>query len=704
MDRKVIAVIARRRKVLCCIRDDLRLVFGDRVRYNCLLYDELPKEGKIEGDVVLVSHHRRTQEIRKHVKKDVRILTFQRTFFESDIVKILELPKNSRALVVNDSAMNTMQTADSLNNLNLGNVVMIPFQPGHREPGVTTAITPDEEEFVPPYIERVINIGNRHLDIPTFLDIVHCLKLYDDSILGLLVEYCGRTVSDFMGVKAQYRAAAAANMQMKCLLSHINQGVLVVAPDGTVALGNAYMEKLTEKRIREGETRMEELFGPELAGRLSSLKNGTATFSIHSREILSEHETADYAGELRNVYYFSDVTYIHSLENSIQKKTMDQGYVAKLTFEDAVCCSKSMEACIFLLKKFAQSEKTVLIQGESGTGKELLAQSLHNASKRRVYPFVAVNCAALPETLLESELFGYEKGAFTGAGQRGKPGLFEQAHNGTIFLDEIGDMPVALQTRLLRVLQEREVMRLGSSRVLSVNVRVIAATNRDLKSMMERGQFREDLYYRLNVLPVRVPPLRERREDILPLFFRFSGEEQIPERVKDALLSYGWPGNVRELQNVADYYGMMKDTENSLPDFVTEEGGRLREEQKETSGGWPEAEKGVKKRESGAPEGKAGKPAERTGGRKSPEREPEAEEILKLMAGRDCGTGRRSLRRLLEESGFSVSEYRLRAILGELEEKGLIQIRAGRGGMSLTQRGRELSGRKEPGTGLDLAP
>ena len=193
-----------------------------------------------------------------------------------------------------------------------------------------------------------------------------------------------------------------------------------------------------------------------------------------------------------------------------------------------------------------------MIYGESGVGKEVYAQSIHNASSRDHAPFVAVNCAALTETLLESELFGYEEGAFTGARKGGKPGLFELAHGGTIFLDEINSITPALQVRLLRVLEEREVMRIGSDYVIPLNVRIIAASDVSLKQNVVQGQFRADLFYRLDVLELMIPPLRDRKADIPLMFERFLKEtktERSIEAVKMQLMTYDWPGNVRELRN-----------------------------------------------------------------------------------------------------------------------------------------------------------
>jgi len=210
-----------------------------------------------------------------------------------------------------------------------------------------------------------------------------------------------------------------------------------------------------------------------------------------------------------------------------------------------------------IVEKVADTESTVLVNGESGTGKELVARALHEHSPRSTRPFVAVNCAALPESLVEAELFGHERGAFTGAEQR-RLGRFEAAHQGTLFLDEIGDLPIPTQVKLLRVLQSRVIERLGSMRPVEVDVRIIAATSRDLESMVARGTFREDLYYRLNVFPIGLPPLRDRKSDILLLadhfveaFNRSHGKavKRIATPAIDMLMAYHWPGNVRELEN-----------------------------------------------------------------------------------------------------------------------------------------------------------
>lgn len=257
---------------------------------------------------------------------------------------------------------------------------------------------------------------------------------------------------------------------------------------------------------------------------------------------------------------FHDVAEIQNAEKTIRDKIHNhmKGFHSKYTFDDIKGKSEVILQVIHLAKIYAKNDQVVLIQGETGTGKELFAHSTHNYSNRRDKPFVAVNCATLPASLLESELFGYAGGAFTGAKKEGKPGLFELAHQGTLFLDEISEMPLILQTRLLRVLQEKEILRVGGEKIIPVDVRIIASTNVDLKKKVDNKEFREDLYYRLNVLYLAVPPLRNRMEDI-PILFKeivrktspllYDNYEKTWNRISKNLDNYNWPGNIRQLEN-----------------------------------------------------------------------------------------------------------------------------------------------------------
>ncbi len=260
------------------------------------------------------------------------------------------------------------------------------------------------------------------------------------------------------------------------------------------------------------------------------------------------------------------------MENRGLRETMRLG-------DQIVGQSAALRQCLDLCNRVAGSNATVLLLGDTGTGKEMMARFIHLNSPRREKPFIAINCAALPETLLESELFGHEKGAFTGA-VGAKPGRFELADNGTLFLDEIGDISLSTQVKLLRVLQEREFVRVGGTRTVACDVRIIAATNRDLREAMEKGQFREDLYYRLNVFPIKLPPLRQRREDIPALvdhFVRRAATDlglstpEVSDEATAQLTGYDWPGNIRELQNVVERAVLLSDGLRILPAHLPRE-------------------------------------------------------------------------------------------------------------------------------------
>jgi len=248
------------------------------------------------------------------------------------------------------------------------------------------------------------------------------------------------------------------------------------------------------------------------------------------------------------------------------RRTLSKGLVARYSIDDLIYESAKMKRVVAMLKKFSTTDTTILISGETGTGKEIVAQSIHHLSRRKTQPFVSINCGALPDQLLESELFGYEEGAFTGSKKGGKPGLFEMAHRGTLLLDEISSTSHSVQSNLLRVLQEREVMRVGGVRLIPVDVRIIAVSNRDLPSEVQKGRFREDLFFRLNVLPIHIPPLRERTADIPLLLHVFVRQisnlhrlnpMDIPPESIHRLMDYAWPGNVRQLLNFSERLVLM---------------------------------------------------------------------------------------------------------------------------------------------------
>ena len=349
--------------------------------------------------------------------------------------------------------------------------------------------------------------------------------------------------------------------RLNAVINATDEGILFLSKDGQIETFNPAAEKIFGiKEPAVTRKRIEDIRSPLLLKLLQHKNVCSGKGSFHLKNLIVNYEPLIVGVEqIGTVIICREISKIQKLENEIRRELHSKGLIARLTLEDIQHTSNQMKIVIQVAKEYAATDSTVLIIGESGTGKELLAQGIHNASKRKDGPFVAVNCAALPENLIESELFGYAEGAFTGANKGGRQGVFELAHGGTIFLDEIGEIPDFIQTRLLRVLQEKEVMRVGGDRVTPIDIRVVAATNRKLWDLVKEGKFRSDLYFRLNVLHMDVPPLRRRMEDIPILVNHYLEKigsqltfEGFSDKLKHFFLSYNWPGNIRQLENIME--------------------------------------------------------------------------------------------------------------------------------------------------------
>ncbi|SAL65220.1 propionate catabolism operon regulatory protein PrpR [Caballeronia arvi] len=367
------------------------------------------------------------------------------------------------------------------------------------------------------------------------------------------------------------RHEVARRNRLDNLLQHLRDGVVAVDAGGRIEAINRRLATalgIADTSRAVGQALLD--VAPELDGVLPSADGDVfgsvrgVSYAIHRGPLASEGASGG------TIFTFQESRAVERLDRTLRSRQGAQEFVARYRLEDVVGESESIERVRALVRRYAKSDATVLILGESGTGKEMVAQSMHRLSRRKDFPFVAMNCGAFPEALLESELFGYEEGAFTGARKGGKAGLIEAAHRGTLFLDEIGEMPPPLQSRLLRVLQEREVIRLGSTEPTRVDIRVIAATHRTLAEGVADGSFRADLFYRINILSVALPPLRARSSDILPLAtallvqaarrdkalaLRVPGREaaaRLLAPLEPVLQRYPWPGNVRELQNIVE--------------------------------------------------------------------------------------------------------------------------------------------------------
>ncbi len=345
------------------------------------------------------------------------------------------------------------------------------------------------------------------------------------------------------------------------LLGHINEGIIAVDNQGSVIVCNPAAERITgvTEAIGSPADRHFTQFG---LGEILHTGEGTtgSILRCNDTDIVCNKVPVFVDGiVVAAIAAFQEVGRLQNMEANIRQHIYDLGHAATATFETMQVGSDKLRLAVSKAKEFARTDSSILLLGETGTGKELFAQSIHNYSARKRGPFVAINCAALPGQLLESELFGYVGGAFTGANPKGKPGMFELAHGGTLLLDEIGEMDIQVQGKLLRVLEERKIMRLGSDRVLPVDVRLITATNRNLRELIRKNAFRPDLYYRLNVLRLRIPPLRDRIQDIPMLaayFLRVANKTgrtpALTKGAEKALQSHKWPGNIRELRNIIE--------------------------------------------------------------------------------------------------------------------------------------------------------
>lgn len=665
---KTIAVVTNSNSRLAkFLKNNLQNIFKGFVKINNYYIDDLKDDSIIKDDIVLFMIKEKALECEKYVQNKKNTIIIERTLKDSEIYKLFTLPKNTKALVINDSKETTLETVSLLYQIGISNLELIAYEPDKIYEDINIAITPDEEEHVPKYIETIINVGNRCIDTTTFIKIINKLNIEDKRLSERVINYSESIINLNNGIKESYRQLYVANEELDIIINSSKEGFLLIDNEENISFYNNAFKNIFYIR--------EDIKGKKIGDVLDKEVVNTFTKEIIKDEILelkgryinvNKQIVKSLGQNIGYCFNIQEVTYIKQLEQNLSKKLRNKGLVAKYDFNDILTNSVRMKECISLAKKIASSDLTALITGESGTGKEVLAQSIHNASNRSKQPFVAINCAALPESLLESELFGYEGGSFTGALKEGKAGLFEQAHNGTIFLDEIGDMPLSLQTRMLRVIQERQVMRIGSQSVIDINVRIIAATHRNLMQMINEGKFREDLFYRLNVLPINIPPLRERKEDIILILessLNAKKNLKLSKYVVDLLLNYTWPGNIRELKNAADYIELMSEEEvkiENIPFYILNCNIDYKREY------------------------------DYLNDKCNVENALEILEIIEEKNSNNMGVGRKNIEEALKNRCRSITEAEVRRILTILNDLGIITSSLGRRGSELTIKGRNF--------------
>ena len=525
-------------------------------------YSSSPPPTNLEVDLILYSSEYAFERINFR-PANVPYIIARRSINYHEIGKLFKLPKYSDVLLVNDSKDSAEETILLLQALGIDHINYYPYYPGiDNYPKLKIAITPGETEHVPGFVNHIIDIKTRLVDITSIIEILTHFDVLDKFANILSAKYIQDIIKLIKTGNKLLKDSSKMKERFKTVINNVHDGLIAINKENKISVFNPIAEKIFAQKATKLIGQDSENFLDDTFFQTVNNPRKEGILKLPSHELLIS-EIPLYAKNSDNgkLFVLKDVSEIHRLEESVRRRLYQEQNIARYDFSHIVGKSPALQKVLSLAQKMAKSDSTVFIQGESGTGKELLAQSIHNASNRSSGPFVAINFAALSETLLESELFGYVEGSFTGAKKGGSSGLFEAAHKGTLFLDEIGDAPLPFQVKLLRVLQERQIRRVGSIKIIPIDVRVIVATNHNLKEHIKAGLMREDLYYRLNVIPLYLPPLRERKEDIRLLAnYLFQSTvnnintsiKSISQEAFEKLTNYDYPGNVRELSNIIE--------------------------------------------------------------------------------------------------------------------------------------------------------
>jgi transcriptional regulator with PAS, ATPase and Fis domain len=656
----------------------LREFFQDSLEIIGYYTNEQQLPAQLKCDLVLYTSQELVPIIRSRITETTNILLLRRVLVRREMQRLYVYPPGTKAVLFDYTEETAKYMISQILDCGYHNISFTPLgrdsTPQARQQALSTPnqllVIVGLGDLVTISMPEIIDLGWAAIDPNELLEIAVLLRCFTDRMEQKLLQYIQLTSNANHGILYFLRSIMESQNRYQTVVELLEDGILVYQKDGYITHCNdSFANGFHLSKNQVVRASLHDLPLPKALHDLllshqpvedkwvpGGASRSSFTVSIYEVGVLSE--VVDYVAVIRS----SDR--VQRRSSQIRLNLKSQGFRAKYTFDHILGRSDAIQTCRKIAEHIAHADGPVLITGETGTGKELFAQAIHNASTRRNMPFVALNCAALTPTLLESELFGYEAGAFTGSKAEGHIGLFECAHEGTVFLDEIGEMPMELQAKLLRVLEEHEVRPVGSHRIVPVNVRIIAATNQDLYRQMEEKHFRADLFYRLSLFPLRLPPLRERPEDIPLLAHSFLDRIRqgvtMTDRLLQTLMHLEWRGNIRELRNYIQY---MESSGSSVLDID------------------------VLPPQPHVPADRDMPPWAKTEALPAASRQEQRLMLAILKTLQNDTMSRATLTQALTQQNLSISEYKVRQLLTLMREHGLLTYGTGRGGIRLTQHG-----------------
>ena len=528
--------------------------FMDTISFKIVVFNAAIKPHSISDDYIIITNMSIRDKALMYIKPGTKYFITDRTISTATIGKLYDIPEDTNVLLFNVTKDTVTEALTQLKKRGINHLNFFPCYPGIPSYNETCpyVITFGEADKVPKGNHQIIDLDIRPLDITLCVKIAIEVGVYDEIKQNISTISMRPSIELSYSYAKQLKEIKVLTKNLQSILNRYNDSIILVNDKERILFYNPPARKLLD---------IKDMKSPYLSSlikeKLTSGRNFFFEINKHNYYVESIGDPQDNYESI--IFFIRNMDNIQKIENDYRAKLVKSGLAAQYTFDDIIYESKAMKQLIQKAKQFAKGNSTIAIYGDSGCGKELIAQAIHNESDRKNEAFVAINFAALTPNLSEAELFGYVAGAFTGAKLGGNKGLFELAHKGTIFLDEIGDCSLEVQKKILRVIQERTVRPVGGNKLIPIDIRIITATNQNLYELVKKKEFREDLYYRLNVLPLKVPALKNRKEDVIPLFLYFMNEifdvniAQIPSELKNTLLNHPWNGNVRELRNFSEY-------------------------------------------------------------------------------------------------------------------------------------------------------